>query len=75
MESSDGITWHKPELGLVDFRGSTANNLVIDDPDLVNFSPFLDPEAPAQERYKGYRPARCHLHGGLARRPALAQEP
>ena len=52
-ESSDGITWHKPELGLIDFQGSTANNLVLDDPDLVNFSPFLDPAAPAQERYKG----------------------
>ena len=38
VESSDGITWHKPELGLIDFQGSTANNLVIDDPDLVNFS-------------------------------------
>ena len=53
VESSDGITWHKPELGLIDFQGSTANNLVIDDPDLVNFSPFLDPQAPEQERYKG----------------------
>ena len=52
-ESSGGITWHKPELGLIDFEGSTANNLVIDDPDLVNFSPFLDEEAPAEERYKG----------------------
>ena len=53
VESSDGITWHKPELGLINFQGSTANNLVIDDPDLVNFSPFLDPQVPEQERYKG----------------------
>ncbi|GAB3698928.1 hypothetical protein [Mariniluteicoccus flavus] len=28
-ESTDGIVWTKPELGLVDFEGSTANNLVM----------------------------------------------
>src|SRR3954471_14548101 len=27
-ESIDGVTWTKPELGLVDFSGSKANNLV-----------------------------------------------
>jgi hypothetical protein len=27
-ESVDGVTWVKPELGLVDFRGSKKNNLV-----------------------------------------------
>ena len=30
-ESSDGIAWTKPELGLVEFNGSTANNLVMRD--------------------------------------------
>ena len=53
VESSDGITWHKPSLGLINFQGSKDNNLVIDDPDLVNFAPFLDPQAPAPQRYKG----------------------
>ena len=28
-ESEDGIHWHKPELGLHEFNGSTANNIVI----------------------------------------------
>lgn len=27
--SEDGVTWEKPELGLIDFEGSTANNLVM----------------------------------------------
>ena len=27
-ESSDGFTWHKPELGLFAFQGSTANNIL-----------------------------------------------
>lgn len=27
-ESRDGVTWEKPHLGLVDFEGSTANNLI-----------------------------------------------
>ncbi len=27
-ESTDGITWTKPKLGIVDFKGSTANNIV-----------------------------------------------
>ena len=27
--SADGINWEKPALGLVDFEGSTANNLVM----------------------------------------------
>lgn len=28
-ESDDGITWHKPELGLVEFEGSKDNNIVV----------------------------------------------
>ncbi len=30
--SSDGITWEKPDLGLVEFNGSKANNLVLRGP-------------------------------------------
>lgn len=53
-ESDDGITWHKPALGIVEYEGSRVNNLVVDDPDLVNFSPFLDDghDVPVDERYK-----------------------
>ena len=28
-ESTDGVHWEKPELGLVDFNGSQANNIVM----------------------------------------------
>ena len=28
-ESPDGITWHKPELGIVEFEGSTKNNILM----------------------------------------------
>ena len=28
-ESTDGVTWAKPELGLVEFDGDTANNLIM----------------------------------------------
>jgi hypothetical protein len=54
-ESSDGITWTKPSLGLVDFNGSKDNNIVFDGGEASeNFSPFLDknPQVPASERYK-----------------------
>ena len=30
-ESRDGVVWRKPELGLIEFRGSKANNLVVSD--------------------------------------------
>lgn len=51
-ESDDGVVWRKPSLGQIEFNGSKDNNLVVDDPDLVNFAPFKDPEAPPAERYK-----------------------
>jgi hypothetical protein len=54
-ESSDGITWTKPSLGIVDFNGSRDNNIVFDGGEASeNFSPFVDknPQAPASERYK-----------------------
>ena len=28
-QSEDGIKWYKPDLGLVDFKGSSANNIVL----------------------------------------------
>ena len=28
-ESPDGLSWHKPELGIVDFEGSTQNNILM----------------------------------------------
>jgi hypothetical protein len=53
-ESDDGIVWRKPELGLVEFEGSTANNIVWDGIGAHNFAPFRDanPEAAPEARYK-----------------------
>ena len=31
-ESTDGITWNKPTIGLIDYQGSRNNNLVFDGP-------------------------------------------
>lgn len=42
-ESSDGIQWVKPDLGLFEFNGSKHNNIVWAAPDLDNFTPFKDP--------------------------------
>ena len=52
-ESDDGIHWRKPKLGIIEFNGSKANNLVWDG-DAVNLSPFRDdnPKAKPSERYK-----------------------
>ncbi len=53
-ESPDGVRWTKPELGLVDWRGSKANNIVWSGPGAENFAPFKDenPACPPGERYK-----------------------
>lgn len=55
-ESTDGITWEKPSLGLYEVRGSRDNNVILADaaPATHNFCPFLDtrPDVPADERYK-----------------------
>ncbi len=58
-ESTDGVTWTKPDLGLVEFRGNTHNNLVLiepgDAPEWASDDDLCvlhDPEAPADERYK-----------------------
>lgn len=49
-ESANGRDWSRPDLGLVDYQGSRDNNLL---PDLPAESVFLDPAAPAEQRYKG----------------------
>lgn len=56
--SDDGITWTKPDLGLVDYDGSRRNNIVVghgaaglrigQDGMMV----FVDPNAPAHERLR-----------------------
>lgn len=53
-ESSDGITWTRPKLGLFESSGSKDNNIVWFGAGGHCFTPFKDPnpEAPASERYK-----------------------
>lgn len=47
-ESDDGVTWVKPELGLVEFEGSTANNIVM--MRAHGSGLLLEPDDPAEER-------------------------
>ena len=57
-ESRDGITWTKPNLGLVDYNGSKNNNILLawdrKEGYVHNLSPFLDtrPGVPPSERFK-----------------------
>ena len=54
-ESTDGITWTKPKLGLFEYNGSKDNNIIVQDPPYThNFAPFLDanPNAAEDARYK-----------------------
>ena len=44
-ESKDGIQWIKPDLGLVEFNGSTKNNIILNkihNYGCHDFSPFID---------------------------------
>lgn len=60
-ESDDGIHWRKPELGLHEFRGSKANNIVLAtghtgavqaDPGHAAVFKDDNPDAPPEARYK-----------------------
>lgn len=54
-ESLDGVTWTKPDLGLVEYNGNKKNNLVLMEPRLgtVNLKVLFDPEDPdPTRRYK-----------------------
>lgn len=55
-QSTDGIRWTRPELGLVEFDGSTNNNILWDGPGSHNFTPFKDtnPTCSAEARYKAF---------------------
>jgi len=54
-ESRNGIDWTKPELGLIDWEGSKANNIVFEGPGSHCMVVFRDdrPGVPAEARYKG----------------------
>ncbi|MCX7425386.1 MAG: hypothetical protein NTW96_07135 [Planctomycetia bacterium] len=52
-ESTDGIHWTKPDLGLFEFQGSKKNNICVTEID-DNFTPFIDtnPQCLPEARYK-----------------------
>lgn len=62
-ESQDGVNWNKPNLGIAEYAGNKDNNLV----GLTSLegTPFIDPNAPAEERY-GYI-TNIGSSGGLVR--------
>ena len=47
--SSDGYEWRRPELGQVEWEGSTKNNIIADGP---TGTPFIDPQGKLEERFK-----------------------
>ncbi|MCP4643936.1 MAG: hypothetical protein GY851_26065, partial [bacterium] len=55
-ESTDGIHWERPSLGLFEVNGTRDNNVILSgfEPLSHNFAPFLDtrPGVPASERLK-----------------------
>lgn len=60
-ESDDGVHWRKPALGLIEYKGSTANNIVMGEANLgrLRIAPGLpavfkdeNPKAPADAKYK-----------------------
>jgi hypothetical protein len=56
-ESRDGVHFERPQLGLCDWKGSTANNIILDcEPYTHTFAPFIDakPGIPASERFKAF---------------------
>jgi hypothetical protein len=68
-ESDDGVDWRKPELGLFEFNGSKANNIILTPEflegiggDPAHTATFKDsnPDCPADQRYKivivGHKP-------------------
>ena len=63
-ESVDGINWTKPDLGLVEFEGSTQNNIIWSGAGSHNFTPFKDsnPNAAPDALYKAF--ARNAVAGG-----------
>ncbi len=66
-ESTDGIHWKKPKLGLFDWNGSRDNNIVWDGIGTHNFTPFKDenPNCPADQRYKALGRNRGNVARGL----------
>jgi len=65
-ESTDGVNWTRPDLGLHPWGGSKKNNIIwTHEPESHNLTPFRDdsPAAPAAARYKAVGGHRGRLYG------------
>jgi hypothetical protein len=59
--SDDGVTWERPDVGVVEFGGSKKNNLVdVESESFGEFCIFVDPTAPDEGRFKMV----CHQQAG-----------
>ena len=69
-DSDDGMEWKKPALGLVDYQGRTANNIIrfYTPRHVRGFNVFVDPMAESAGRYKV-------MFGDLKCRPSGAESP
>ncbi len=59
LESDDGVSWSRPDLGVVRYGGETANNLVdVGNHWIKGLTVFVDSEAPEEHRFKllGHNP-------------------
>jgi hypothetical protein len=69
-ESDDGLTWTKPDLGLIEFRGSKSNNIVaplLERQSLQGATVLRQDTAPEAERYRlwtKYRPTDDEMAAG-----------
>ena len=63
-ESEDGVTWERPEPGLVEYERSTRNNIIAEGNAHHLGALFVDPSAPAQERYKAIAPKGRYYRDG-----------
>ncbi len=72
-ESIDGISWERPDLGLVEFNGSSKNNIILSSSDSAcpvrAFTPFKDtnPAVAADARYKAWAIRSPRLDGSAPR--------
>ena len=68
-QSSDGLTWDRPHLGLVDLPGGEPNNAILTGQPPLTFTPFLDtnPDCAPEQRFKAlalrYDPPPRALYG------------
>ena len=64
-ESTDGVRWTRPNLNLVNYEGSSQNNIILRGALSHDFIPFrdLNPTAPEPQRYKGI----TDMPGGLGK--------